>query len=133
MNHEIHQRHEKILFKDECYKIQGAIFEVYREMGCGFLEAVYQECLQKELFKRDIPFVAQKELKLMYKGDLLQQTYKPDLICYDQIIVELKAVKEVAAEHKAQVLNYLKASGMKLGLIVSFGSYPKASITRLVL
>ncbi len=131
MNHEKHERHEKILFKEECYQIQGAVFEVYREMGCGFLEAVYQECLEKELKKRGVPFVAQQELQLLYKGEPLRQTYKPDLICYGQIIVELKAVKEIAPEHKAQVLNYLKATGMKLGLLVNFGTYPKATITRL--
>jgi GxxExxY protein len=133
MNHERHERHEKILFKEECYKIQGAVFEVYREMGCGFLESVYQECLEKELEKRAVPFVAQQELQLIYKGESLRQTYKPDLICYDKIIVELKAVKDIAPEHKAQLINYLKATGMKLGLLVNFGTYPKASITRLAL
>ena len=124
---------EKILFKDECYQIQGAVFEVYREMGNGFLEAVYQECLEKEFASRSIPFVAQPELKLKYKGELLEQTYKPDIICYNKIIVELKAVKEIHPEHKAQVLNYLKASGIKLGLLINFGSYPKASVIRLAL
>lgn len=133
MNHERHEKHEKILFKEECYEIQGAIFDVYREMGCGFLESVYQECLEKELMRRDIPFVAQQELQLTYKGEPLQQTYRPDLICYGQIIVELKAVKDIAPEHKAQVINYLKATGIKLGLLVNFGTYPKASITRLAL
>ena len=133
MNHERHEKHEKILFKEECYEIQGAIFEVYREMGCGFLESVYQECLEKELSKRGIPFVAQQELRLKYKGEPLQQTYRPDLICYGQIIVELKAVKDIAPEHKAQVINYLKATGIKLGLLVNFGTYPKALITRLAL
>ena len=133
MNHKPHEKHEKILFKNECYQIQGAIFEVYREMGCGFLEAIYLECLEQELSKRNIPFKAQQELKLNYKGKPLQQTYKPDLICYDQIIVELKAVKEIGPEHKAQVINYLKTSGIKLGLLVNFGTYPKADIIRLVL
>lgn len=133
MNHERHEKHEKILFKEECYEIQGAIFEVYREMGCGFLESVYQECLEKELSKRGIPFVAQQELQLTYKGEQLRQTYRPDLICYGQIIVELKALKDIVPEHKAQVINYLKATGMKLGLLVNFGTYPKASITRLAL
>ena len=133
MNHEIHERHEKIIFKDECYQIQGAIFEVYREMGCGFLEAVYQECLEKEFSQRKIPFIAQNELNLTYKGTPLKQKYKPDFICYRQIIVELKAVKGIAPEHKAQVINYLKATGIKLGLLVNFGTYPKASITRLAL
>lgn len=107
------------------------MFEVYRELGCGFLEAVYQECLQKELSKRDIPFKAQPELKLMYKGEPLQQTYKPDFICFEKIILELKAVKEIAPEHKAQVINYLRATGMKLGLLISFGTYPKVTIIRL--
>lgn len=124
---------QEILFKDESYQIQGAIFEVYREMGCGFLEAVYQECLEKELTQRRIPFAAQQPLQLTYKGENLRQTYKPDLICYGKIIIELKAVKDIAPEHKAQVLNYLKATSMKLGLLVNFGTYPKASITRLVL
>lgn len=133
MNHEIHETHEKILFKDECYQIHGAIFEVYREMGCGFLEAVYQECLERELATRRIPFVVQPDLALSYKGEPLIQVYKPDFICFGKVIVELKAVKEIAPEHKAQVLNYLKATGMKLGLLTNFGTYPKASITRLAL
>ena len=121
----------KVLFKEECYAIQGAIFDVYREMGCGFLESVYQECMEKELRKREIPFVSQQELTLAYKGERLQQTYKPDLVCFNQIIVELKAVKTIAPEHKTQLINYLKASGIKLGLLVNFGAYPKATITRL--
>jgi len=122
-----------ILFKEESYAIQGAIFEVYREMGCGFLEAVYQECLEMELASRGVPFVAQPELQLTYKSERLRQTYRPDLICHGQIIVELKAVKEIAPEHKAQVINYLHATGMRLGLLVNFASYPKATITRLAL
>lgn len=133
MNHERHEKHEKILYKEECYEIQGAVFDVYREMGCGFLESVYQECIEKELARRHIPFLAQQELQLSYKGEVLKQTYKPDLICYKQIIVELKAVKEISPEHKAQVINYLKTTGMKLGLLVNFGTYPKASVIRLAL
>ncbi len=130
-NRETHEKHEKILFKEECYEIQGAIFDVYKEMGCGFLEAVYQECLEKELTKRNIPFRAQVELQLTYKGEQLNQTYKPDLICHDKIIVEIKAVKELASEHKAQLLNYLKATGLELGLLVNFGSYPKVEVIRM--
>jgi len=133
INHEIHESHEKVLYKDECYAIQGAVFEVYREMGCGFLEAVYQECLGREFTHAGIPFVAQLELRLAYKGEVLQQTYKPDFICYEKIIVELKAVKAVAPEHKAQVFNYLKATGLRLGLLVNFGHYPKVEIERVVL
>lgn len=124
---------ETILFKDESYAIQGAIFEVYRQMGCGFLESVYQECLEIEFRERSIPYVSQQDLQLFYKGRMLKQRYIPDFICYDQIIVELKAVKQVAPEHKAQVLNYLKASKMKLGILVNFGDYPKATVTRLAL
>ena len=123
----------KILFKEECYQIQGAVFEVYREMGSGFLEAVYQECLEKELSKNGVPFVSQQELMLSYKGESLRQTYKPDLVCYESIIVELKALTTTTGAHKAQVLNYLKASGNRLGLLVNFGCHPKATVERVVL
>ena len=122
---------EKLLFPEESYAIQGAIFDVYHEMGCGFLEAVYQECLEKEFRWRQLPFEEQKDLVLSYKGEQLTQTYKPDFICYSKIIVELKAVKEIAPEHKAQMLNYLKATGLELGLLVNFGAYPKAEIVRI--
>jgi len=119
-------------FEEESYRIRGAVFEVYREMGCGFLEPVYQECLEKELGRQGIPFVAQRELILHYKGDRLEQTYKPDFICFERIIVELKAVKELANEHRAQVHNYLKATGLELGLLVNFGHHPKVEIERIV-
>ena len=124
---------ETILFKEESYAVQGAIFEVYQEMGCGFVEAVYQECLEIELQSRGIPFVAKHELLLHYKSKPLKTKFIPDFICYGQIVVELKAVKDIAPEHKAQVINYLKATGMKLGLLVNFGAYPKATIIRLAL
>ena len=120
-------------FEEETFAIRGAVFEVYRVMGCGFLEAVYQECLEKELAVRDIPFIAQQELRLYYKGETLRQFYKPDLICFGKIIVELKAVSALSGEHKAQVLNYLKATGYEIGLLVNFGCYPKAIVERLVL
>ncbi|MDO9191481.1 MAG: GxxExxY protein [Undibacterium sp.] len=123
----------EILFKEECYEIQGAVFDVYREMGCGFLENVYQECLRKELFKRKIPFVEHQELRLFYKGEPLKQTFVPDFICNETIIVEIKALAATKGEHKAQVLNYLKATGMRIGLLVNFGCYPKATIERIVL
>jgi GxxExxY protein len=121
----------ELLFPEECYVIRGAIFDVYREMGCGFLEAVYQECLERELTKKGVPFQSQVELQLKYKGEPFKQTYKPDFICYGKIIVELKAVKEIAPEHKAQLMNYLKATGLELGLIVNFGAYPKAEVIRI--
>ncbi len=124
---------EAIIYKEESYAIQGAIFEVYRVMGSGFLEAVYQECLEKEFLHRQIPCLAQPELQLKYKGELLRQTYRPDFICYGKIIVELKALGQITPEHEAQVLNYLKATPMKLGLLVNFGTHPKATIKRFVL
>jgi GxxExxY protein len=130
MDSEKRETHEKVLFPQECYGIQGAVFDVYREMGCGFLEAVYQECLGNEFLDRGIPFVAQPELQLSFKGRMLKQTYIPDFICHGQIIVELKAVKEIVSEHKAQILNYLKATGLELGLLINFGSYPKVEIFR---
>lgn len=130
--HEEMESPGKILFKDEVYAIQGAVFEVYKVLGCGFLEAVYQECLEIELASRGIPFVSQKDLMLSYKGQPLVQRYRPDLICFDSIIVELKAATELANEHRAQLLNYLKATGMRLGLLVNFGHHPKAQIERFI-
>ncbi|MCZ7621627.1 hypothetical protein KsCSTR_48740 [Candidatus Kuenenia stuttgartiensis] len=122
----------KILLEDETYAIRGAVFDVYREMGCGFLEAVYQECMEKELQIRNIPFVVQQDLRLFYKNETLKQTYKPDFICFDKVIVEIKAVKEICDEHRAQLHNYLKATVMNVGLLVNFGHYPKATIERIV-
>ena len=129
---EPHKIESDFLFKEESYLIRGAVFEVYREMGCGFLEAVYQECLEKEFLKQSIPFVSQPVLELFYKKEKLQQSYKPDLICYDKIIIELKAVKEICDEHRAQLHNYLKATGLQLGVLIKFGHYPKATIERIV-
>lgn len=122
-----------VIYKEESYLIQGAIFEVYKEMGGGFLEAVYQECHEKEMEAQNIPYNSQQMLEIKYKGQKLIKTYKPDFICFDKIIVEIKGVKAITNEHQAQVLNYLKATGLKLGLIVNFGSYPKVEIKRIVL
>ncbi len=133
MNHEPHEILEKILYKEEVFQIQGAIYDVYREMGCGFLESVYQECLEKELGLRKIPFVAQQELGLTYKGEALSQKYRPDIICFGIIVLELKAVRETSPEHKAQLFNYMKASSLKLGLLVNFGHFPKAQVERIIL
>ena len=123
----------EMIYPEESYAIQGAAFEVYKDKGCGFLEAVFQECLEIELELREIPFAAQQHLKLTYKGRELKQHYIPDLVCFDKIIVELKAVREINDEHKAQVFNYLKATGYKLGLLINFGHYPKVEIIRIVL
>ena len=121
-----------LLFEQESYQILGACFEVYREKGCGFLEPVYQECMEIELRLRGVPFVAQKPLALEYKGCPLRAKYEPDFICYGKIILELKAVGELADEHRAQVQNYLKATKFKLGLLVNFGHYPKVQLERIV-
>lgn len=122
----------ELLYKLDSFQIQGAIYDVYKELGNGFLESVYQECLERELFARDIPFVSQKELNIKYKNKVINKTFKPDIICFDKIILELKGVKRITNEHQAQVINYLKATNMKLGLIVNFGAYPKVEIMRIV-
>jgi len=123
----------KFLYKDESYQIRGACFEVYKEKGNGFLEPVYQECLEKELALQRIPFEAQASLKLFYKGAPLKQSYVPDFICYGKIILEIKAVKKLTDEHRAQLLNYLKATGMKLGFLINFGHHPGIEIERIAL
>ena len=122
----------EILFKEESYKIVGACFEVYREKGCGFHEPVYQECMEIELRLQGVPYAAQPPLALEYKRCPLRAKYEPDFICYEKIILELKAVTELAEEHRAQVLNYLKATGFTLGLLVNFGHYPKVQVERIV-
>ena len=113
------------LYSEETYKLRGAIYEVYKEIGCGFLEGVYQECLESEFQLQGIQFESQRIIDIEYKGKILVKKYIPDFICFDKIIIEIKAVKELNNEHIAQVLNYLKASDMELGLLVNFGSYPK--------
>lgn len=122
----------EILFKDEAYKIVGACFEVYNEQGCGFVEPVYQECLEIELELQGIPFQAQRQLQLSYKGRQLKQVYIPDFMCFEKIIVEIKAVSKLCDEHRAQVHNYLKASGFRLGLLINFGHHPKLEYERMV-
>jgi len=124
---------KEIIYKEECFRIVGACFEVYNSMGCGFLEPVYQECLKMELEDQEIAHVDQKELKISYKKRKLRKTYKADFVCFGKIIVELKAVSVLTDEHRAQVLNYLNATGMKLGLLINFGHYPKLEYERIVL
>ena len=119
------------IFKDECYAIIGACFAVYKDKGCGFYEPVYQECLGIELEHCRIPAIAQLALSLEYRGRISTQKYFPDFVCHDKIIVELKAVTDLTDEHRAQVLNYLKASGFELGLLVNFGHYPKLQYERI--
>ena len=122
----------EIVYKEESYAIMGACFEVYKEKGCGFLEAVYQECLAMELELQGIPFREKVQIGLDYKGRPLRQTYQPDFLCFEKIILEIKAVSALADEHRAQVHNYLKATGHRLGLLVNFGHYPKVEYERIV-
>ena len=123
----------KLLYPKESYAIMGACFEVYKDKGCGFLEPVYQECMEIELEYQGIPFEAQKQLRLTYRGRELRSKFIPDLICFDKIIVELKAVSALTDEHESQVLNYLNATGMELGVLVNFGHYPKVEYRRIAL
>src|SRR5262245_21672491 len=122
-----------ILYKEESYAIVGACFAVYNEKGCGFLEPVYQECCEIELACQKIPHLAQKELELTYRGQILRQHYKPDFVCYGKIILEIKAVSQLTDEHRAQLINYLNATGMKLGLLVNFGHHHRLEYERIVL
>lgn len=125
--------YEKIIYKDESYAIQGAVFEVYKELGSGFLESIYQESLEREMRSRNIPYCCQKEFIVLYKGQPLNQIFRADLVCYDKILLELKATKEVNDEHRAQLINYLKVTGLRLGLLINFGHTPRVTIERFVL
>ena len=111
-----------LIYKKESYQIIGAAMEVHRQLGNGFLEAVYQEALAIELELRDIPFIREQKLEVKYKGRLLSTFYVADFVCYDTIIVEIKALSELTGHHESQVINYLNATGMKLGLLINFGS-----------
>jgi GxxExxY protein len=111
-----------LLYKDECYEIIGACMEVHRELGCGFLEAVYQEALELEFKIAGLPYSKETPITIVYKNIPLKKGYIADFICFNNIIIELKAVDELDSKHVSQVLNYLKATGYKLGILVNFGS-----------
>lgn len=121
-----------LIYPEESYRIIGACSEVYNDKGCGFLEPVYQECMEVELGLQAVPFRPQVALPLTYKGVNLKQSYRPDFECYGKIILELKAVERLTDEHVAQVLNYLNATGYALGLLVNFGGHPKLEYRRIV-
>ena len=123
----------ELLYGDEVYAIQGAIFDVYKEMGNAWHEEVYQQCLERELMMRGIPFEAKKELSIFYKGQPIEKKYVPDVFCYGKIILELKAVEKLGNEHRAQLLNYLRITKCKLGLLVNFGAHPRVEIQRYAL
>ena len=122
-----------LIYKDEIFKIVGAAMAVYNELGFGFLEAVYQEALEIELTARNIPFIAQQELRITYRGQPLQRYYMADIVAYDKIIVELKAISQLTTCEQAQLLNYLKATGFTVGLLVNFGNPNILEYKRMVL
>jgi GxxExxY protein len=121
-----------LLYKTESYDIIGAAQEVHKILGNGFLEPVYQEALALEFVTREIPFEKEKELRITYKGQYLIKRYMADFICYNQIILELKAVSQLKAEHESQLLNYLNATGKKLGILLNFGE-PSLIFKRLII
>lgn len=123
----------KVIYPDESYKIIGACFEVHNKMGSGFLEPVYQECMEIEFEFQHIPFQAQQEQHLYYRSRELEQIYKPDFICYGKIIVEIKTVANLIDDHRAQVINYLNATKYKLGILVNFAGHPKLEYERILL
>ena len=123
----------ELIYKDEVYAIVGAAMEVYNTLGSGFLEAVYQEAVEMELRARNIPCKAQQEIPIVYKGQRLKKSYLADLVAYDKIIVELKAISSLGRNEEAQLLNYLKATEMKVGLLINFGSYPDLQWKRMAL
>ena len=112
----------ELLLKDEVYAIIGAAMEVHNVLGCGFLEAVYQEAFEIELGKRNIPNIPQKQLPIFYKDKLLKKTYLADYIAYEKIVIEIKAVTHLSSLEEAQLLNYMKAGNYELGLLINFGA-----------
>ncbi len=120
-----------LISEQETYKILGACFEVYKQKGCGFTEPVYQECLAIEFEIQKIPLLAQPKIQLDYKGRILDQFFKPDFICFNKIIVEIKALSDLIELNKSQALNYLNATNFDLALLVNFGHYPKIEYKRI--
>ena len=110
-----------LFYQDESYKIRGALFAVHNELGCGFLERVYQDALEVEFRLRNIPYEREKSIQIVYKGEPLGEPYRADFVCYGKVIIELKSVSEILDVHRAQIINYLKATKMKLGFLVNFG------------
>ena len=123
----------ELIYKDEVYAIVGAAQEVYYQLGTGFLEAVYQEAMEIEMLRRKIPFEPQKQLFINYKGTILKKEYYADFVCYEKIIVELKAEAALCGRDVSQLLNYQKAAKMRVGLLFNFGSVGKLEWKRYVI
>ena len=124
---------DELFLKEEVFAVVGAAMDVHTHLGPGFLEPVYQEAFEWELSNRGIPHFAQQILHIKYKDRLLNKTYIADFVCFNQIIVEIKALLKLSEHEQAQVLNYLKATGYKVGLLINFGSKGKLEWQRLVM
>jgi GxxExxY protein len=122
----------ELLFKDESYAIIGACIEVYNELGPGFLEAVYHEALEYEVADRGIVFLSKPQLVIRFKQRVLTTPYEADFLCYEQIVLEIKATRETAQKHEAQLIHYLKATGLSLGMLINFGHHPDLQYKRFV-
>jgi GxxExxY protein len=127
------KKQTEIFMKEEVYRIIGAAIEVHKELGSGFLEPVYQEALEIELANQQAPYSSQTPLKITYKGKQLKKEYVADLICFGGIIIELKALKKLSGVERSQIINYLKATGMKVGLLINFGSTGKLEWEKFVM
>ena len=122
----------ELILKKEVYAVVGAAIDVHRELGPGFLESIYQEAMEIELSSRNVPFVAQQPIAVQYKGVTLKKQYFADLVCFEQIIVEIKALAHLSGTEQAQLLNYLKGTGFPIGILINFGSHGKLEWKRLV-
>ncbi|MEP7136862.1 MAG: GxxExxY protein [Chloroflexota bacterium] len=123
----------ELLYKDEVYAIIGTAMEVYNQLGPGFSEAIYQEALEIEVETCKIPNNPQQEIYIDYKGIKLKQFFKPDFICYEKIIVEIKALDLLTSREESQLLNYLKATGMPVGVLINFGANKDLEWKRMIL
>jgi GxxExxY protein len=123
----------QLVFQEETYAVLGAAIEVHKELGSGFLEGVYQDAMELELADRKVDFEPRKKLAVCYKGKPLRKAYEADLVCFGKIIMELKALDRLSGKEEAQILNYLKASGLKVGLLINFGSHGRLEWRRLIL
>jgi GxxExxY protein len=124
---------ERIVYKDEGYRLMGAAFEVYNQLGYGMAEEIYQQCLEIELELCQIPFVTKHELTLTYKGRQIEKRYIPDLFVFDAIVVELKAVKELIEDHEAQLFNYMRIAHQPVGYLINFGKKSELEWKRFIL
>src|SRR4051812_763076 len=128
-----HEVEGELLLKDEVYAVVGAAIEVHRHMNCHYLEAVYQEAMEIELTRRGIPFVPQAEIRIFYKDQPLRKFYIADIVCYGQVLVELKVMSGLTSKEQAQLLNYMHATRMRVGLLINFGALNRLEWERFVL